>query len=234
MKKIYKKAEAGTAPGGHVVRLDGKLLKTPLGNNLILASSGLASLITDEWQRQGNEIISSSMPLTQLVNVMIDKADGPERQAMNAEILKYGASDLVCYLATHPADLVRRQEEHWLPLVQWMKEKYDVTLETVRGIQYHNQPFLSLQKLEKVVNGLSPEQFTFVQAATAITGSLTIACAMLEGRLDAKSAYLAACVDEIYQLEKWGEDGPARKRLERIEAELAALEQFKKYAIASS
>lgn len=234
MKKFYKKAEAGTAPGGFVIRLDGKTLKTPLQNNLILTSEQAACDIAAEWDQQGTEIIPASMPLTQLVNTMVDKSSGADRAAMEAEVLKYGASDLVCYFASHPADLLREQEQQWLPLVQWLKESQGVKLDTVKGIQYHNQPEASLRQLQKIIKNLDAADFTFVQAAAALTGSVVIALAFLDQKIDAEEAYLAACVDEIYQLRKWGEDALARKRLEHIRAELNVIQKFGSLFKASS
>lgn len=60
-----------------------------------------------------------------------------------------------------------------------------------------------------------------------ITGSVVIAFAFAEGHIDADQAWEASCVDEIYQLEKWGEDDLARKKLNNIRAELDALEKFR-------
>ncbi len=226
MKRFYKTAEAGTAPGGHVIRLDGKIVKTPLLHNLILSSQKLAEEMAKEWQAQGAEIVPATMPLTQLASTMIDKAQSHERPAMNDEIVKYGSSDLVCYFATHPADLVKRQEEVWLPLVEWMKEEFSVVLEPVKGIQYKNQPETSIATLRKVVEGLNDVEFTVVQTAMGVTGSAVIALALMHRRIDAETAYRSACVDEIYQLEKWGEDALARKKLDGIRMELKDIETF--------
>lgn len=230
MKKFYQQAEAGTAPGGFVVRLDGKMVKTPLKNNLILPSQDHAQAIADEWQSQGVEIVPATMPITQLTNTMIDKAAGADRAAMNAEIVKYASSDLLCYFATHPADLVARQEEKWNPLLSWMQEKQGVELHRVQGIRYLEQPAESLKKISRIVADLTPAGFTVVQDVTGVTGSAIVALAFLEGRVDASAAYDCVTVDEQYQLEKWGEDDIARKRLNRIKSELEAVERFMKLA----
>lgn len=227
MKRFYKQAEAGTAPGGFVVRLDGKPIKTVMQHSLILASRGLAEAIADEWQAQGKDVIPATMPLMQLATTMADKVKGADRAAMNIEILKYGASDLLCYFAATPPDLVKRQEQHWLPLLQWLAQEHGVKLEHIAGIKYHNQPPDSLEKLNSIIIGLGPEDFTVVQAVTALTGSVVIALALSEGYLDAASAHEAACVDELYQLEKWGEDQLARKRLDHIRSELEAIARFR-------
>lgn len=227
MKKFYKQAEAGTAPGGFVIRLDGKLLKTPMLHNLILPSQKLAEGIAAEWNAQGADLVPSSMPLTQLANTMADKAAGSDRIAMNEEVIRYGSSDLVCYFAAHPADLLKRQEECWLPLLTWMKEDQGIVFETVKGIRYINQPDEAMKKIRGIICGLNAAEFTVVQSVAAITGSVVIALALLNGKIDSGSAYNAACVDEIYQLEKWGEDTLARQRLDKIKQELAVIERFK-------
>jgi chaperone required for assembly of F1-ATPase len=234
MRKFYKIAEAGTAPGGYAVRLDGKIAKTPLGNPLLLQSQPLAAAIAAEWAEQGHEIRPLTMPMTRLANTMIDKARGHDRTAMNAELLKYGGSDLLCYFAATPADLVRLHQEHWGSLLAWMKEKYGISFKTVSGIRYHQQPQEALDKLKKVINGLDAAEFTVVQSATATTGSATIALALLEERLSAEEAYQAACVDEIYQLKTWGADAPAQKRLDMLRSELEVIARFAELLKASS
>lgn len=227
MKRFYKRAEAGTAPGGYVIRLDGKPVKSVMQHNLIFTSKDLADAIAAEWEAQGAEIIPHSMPLMQLANTMADKAHGPDRQALNVEVLKFAASDLVCYFAASPPDLVERQEKLWLPLLDWLKSTHGIALEKVAGIQYHNQPPESLEALNKLISSMDGPGFTALQAATAVTGSAVIGLALADGWLDSDSAFDAACVDECYQLEKWGEDDLARKRLNRIKADLAALAQFR-------
>lgn len=226
MKRFYKQAEAGTAPGGHVVRLDGAPLRTPLRTPVILSSATMAAAIAAEWAAQGSEIVPASMPLTQLVCTMIDKAEGHERPDMEAEIVKYAGSDLVCYFATHPADLVARQEKLWHPLLAWMQDEYGIVLKHVSGIQYVAQDHAAAAAVAAIVKDMDAVSFTAVQAVTGITGSAVIALCMAAGRMGAAQAFEAATVDEVFQLEKWGEDTLARKRLQKIEADLTGVEKF--------
>lgn len=228
--KFYQLAEAGTAPGegepAHVVRLDGRLIKTPLKQTLILPTAQLAEAIAAEWQAQGDHIIPDSMPLTQLANTMVDKAQGLERPVLNDEICKYSASDLVCYFATQPPEVVKRHDAMWLPLLDWLDAAYGARLIAIRGIRYEEQPKESLAHLRQVIEGLSPADFTVVQAMVGITGSVVIGLALLAGHLTPAEAYAAACVDEIYQLEKWGEDKLARDRITRIAQEVQSCATF--------
>lgn len=229
MKRFYKQAEAGTAPGGYTIRLDGRNLKTPLQHVLLVPTMPLAAALAAEWQAQGDDIVLSDMPLNQLVNMMIDKCafKSADRAAMNAEISRFAGSDLICYFATHPQDLVARQEAVWTPLVAWVQDEYGVILKTIQGIQYIHQPPETLAKMQNVIEGLDAADFTMVQAVTALTGSVVIALGMQTGRLGAVQAFEAAGVDEVYQLEKWGEDKVARDRLHKLQAELETVEKFR-------
>lgn len=231
MKKFYKKAEAGTAPGGYVVRLDGKMIRTPLLKPLLFDSEALAQEIAAEWAAQGDEIVPQSMPMMQYASTMIDKADSHERPAMNAELLRYAGSDLVCYFATHPAGLVARQESHWRPLLEWLKTDKDIHLQSVSGIQYHHQSHDDLQKIKDLINGLSPAAFTVVQLITGMTGSIVIALAFLDRQVTPEQAYQAAVVDEVYQQEQWGVDEVAQKRLDNIAHELRDIGRFRDYLL---
>jgi len=226
LKRFYKTAEAGTAPGGYVIRLDGKAVKTPLQNNLLLESKFLAEAMAIEWNNQGKEIDINSMPLNQFANTMVDKSKGSDREDMNKELLRYASSDLICYFATTPKILVERHKENWLPLIDWLKDEYDIALEYVSGIKYHNQPKESLNIFEKLIEGLNPRDFTIVQFVTGVTGSVVIALAMLHEKISTNKAYEAACVDEIYQLETWGEDDEARKHLDGKKLELENIKNF--------
>lgn len=227
MKRFYKQAEAGTAPGGYIVRLDGKNIKTPLHHPFILTSEPLAKAIAEEWQAQGDDVIPASMPLTQLANVMIDKANGHERPVMTEDLVRFAGSDLVCYFGTHPSGLVERQEAQWMPLLDWLRNDKGIALKSVSGIQYHHQDKAALAAIKKWVDGLNAADFTVVQAVTGATGSIVIALALLEKRISAEQAYQASVVDEIYQLEKWGADDLAQKKLDALLIDLKQAEEFR-------
>lgn len=234
MKKFYQKAEAGTAPGGYALRLDGRTVKTPMQHPFLLPTMALAKEIAREWDAQGAEIVPASMPLTQLTYTMLDKGVGRDRAEMAAEILRYAGSDLLCYFAAHPVDLVARQKDAWQPLLAWMDETHGVRFDTVSGIQYINQPEEAVRRIEKIVADMDAADFTVMQAATGLFGSPILALALLQRRITADEAYAAAMVDEIYQLEKWGEDALARRKLDHVRREAAALALFRDLIKASS
>jgi chaperone required for assembly of F1-ATPase len=233
LKKFYQKAEAGTAPGGYAVRLDGRVLKTPLKNSIILKNISQAEAIAAEWNAQAKEIVPDSMPLTQLLNTMIDKSSGADRVQMNEAVARYAAADMLCYFSDHPSGLVARQEKLWKPLLAWLNRARGIRLESVSGIRFHEQSENALQLISQKIAALDAVDFTVLQASAGLTGSVVIAWALLAREITPEQAQEACCVDELYQLEKWGEDGIARDRINRIGDELRAIALFRDLFTAS-
>ena len=72
MKRFYKIVDIAPAPGGFAVLLDGRPVKTPARNALVLPTEELARAIAAEWRGQGDDVIATSMPLLRLSNTIID------------------------------------------------------------------------------------------------------------------------------------------------------------------
>jgi len=67
---------------------------------------------------------------------------------------------------------------------------------------------------------------TALAHAVGMAGSGVIGFALARGRLDAVAAFEAASLDDLWQLETWGEDHIARQRLDNLEAEFLALGRY--------
>ena len=69
-------------------------------------------------------------------------------------------------------------------------------------------------------------RLTALHSLTASCGSLVIALAVLEGRLDAAAAFTASQLDESFQIEGWGEDPEAAARRQALADDIAAAARF--------
>jgi chaperone required for assembly of F1-ATPase len=225
VKRIYSKAEAVQAAGGHGVALDGRLVKTPGRRDLIVPSPALAAAMAAEWESQHGEIRRETMPLTRLAGVTIDR-DAAQREAMVRQISDYAATDLVCYRAAHPPALAARQQAVWQPLLDWAVERYAAPLTVTSGVIPSSQPAPSLAAFAAVVAAYGDFALTVLHAATAACGSLVIALALLEGRLDAAEAFAASELDESFQIEAWGEDKEQAERRTALADDIAAAARF--------
>jgi chaperone required for assembly of F1-ATPase len=221
VKRIYRKAEAAPAAGGHGVALDGRLVKTPGRRDLVVPSPALAAAIAAEWEAQHGEIRREAMPLTRLAGVTVDR-DAARREAVVRQIADYAGTDLVCYRAAHPPALAARQQAVWQPLLDWAAGRYAAPLTVTSGVIPSSQPAGSLTAFTAAVAAYEDFALTALHAATVACGSLVIALALLEGRLDPAGAFAASQLDESFQIEAWGEDQEQTKRRAALCTEISA------------
>src|SRR6266851_4755001 len=225
MKRVYTAVETRPVDDGWGVALDGRPMRTPAKNELILPSEALAAAIAAEWDAQQEEIHPATMPLTRLAATAIDRTP-PQRDLVVAETANYADTDLVCYRADHPPALAARQEAVWQSLIDWAAQRYDAALAVTAGIVPTRQSAATLQAFAAIVAAQDDFRLTALHALTAGCGSLVIALALLQGRLDAEAAFAASQLDESFQIEAWGEDAEAANRRRALAADIAAAAHF--------
>ncbi|HAD86345.1 MAG TPA: ATPase, partial [Rhodospirillaceae bacterium] len=132
------------------ILLDGREVKTPIGKALAVPTQALADAVAEEWDAQAEKIQPASMPLTQLAFTALDRV-APECAVIAERIADYGGTDLVCYRAEAPQDLVQRQADAWDPLLDWAKDEWEAQLQTTAGIVPVEQDAAAMAALSKVV-----------------------------------------------------------------------------------
>lgn len=225
MQRFYQQTSAASVGGGHEIRLDDRPVLTPGRRKMSVPAATLAAAIAQEWAEQGEKIAPETMVLTRIAATALDRA-GPERAAVTEAVVAYAGTDLLCYRAERPPDLVERQALAWQPLLDWAALQFDAPLRTVRGIVPLAQPQASLDALRRAVECLDDFQLAALSTATAAAGSLVVGLALAHGRLRADEAYALSQVDETYQAEHWGEDEQARKTRQALAADIAAAGRF--------
>jgi chaperone required for assembly of F1-ATPase len=210
-KRFYRAVSVDGAAPAFRVLLDGKPIRTPARRELSLPTRALAEAVAAEWEAQGDHIDPASMPLTRLVNSVLDGVAGREAE-VRAEIAKYAASDLLCYRAEAPAELVRRQGQAWDPVLAWAHEALGARLVLGQGIAPVTQPPAAGAAIERALGGLDAFALAAHHVMTTLTGSALLALAHAGARLTAEEAWAAAHVDEDWQIGQWGEDAEAAAR----------------------
>ncbi len=225
IRRFYEAAGVAAAVDGFAVVLDDKPVRTPAGRDFAVPVEALAAAVAEEWQAQGATVEPASMPLTQLASTAIDRV-GPNRAAILDELLRYAATDLLCYRAEQPRELVERQNRVWQPLLEWATAQFDAPLAVTAGVIPVSQPEAALAALRHSLEALDDWRLTALQSATAATGSLVLALAMAHRRLTAAEAFAASHLDELYQAELWGDDAEAERRRERLRGDVDAAGEF--------
>jgi chaperone required for assembly of F1-ATPase len=221
MKRFYKTVATAEKDGAWTVELDGRPIRTPSKSLMTIPSRALAEAVAAEWDSQATEVLPRTMPLTRHANTAIDRV-ATQRDYVIDEILAYGGTDLVCYRAEGPTSLVVRQHAAWGPLLDWLEARFGVRLTVTEGISHVAQASETLAALRLALAERGDVQLAALHTATTLLGSLVIALALAEGRLDAAGAWAAARVDEEFQIERWGEDAEAKARAEVMKSDLEA------------
>ena len=209
-KRFYQRAHVGEGEGGFPVLLDGKKVTTPARHVLTAPTRVLAEAITQEWNAQQDVINPARMPLTRLANAVID-AVAEQAQEVTDEVAKYLGSDLLFYRAEAPAGLVERQAQNWNPLLTWAHDALGARFVPVEGVRFVQQPREALAAARAAIPA-EPWALGAVSLIATLTGSALLALAIAHGAIDADEAWVAAHVDEDWQMEYWGRDEVALDR----------------------
>ena len=226
MKRFYEAAAVGAAGGGGFqVELDGRPIRSPAKAPLVFRSQALAAAVAAEWDGQGERIDAASMPLMQLASTAVDLVPAKRADIVDA-VSAYAETDLLCYRAEHPQPLVDRQAQAWQPLLDWAALQYDAPLQVCAGLMPRPQPPDALRALRSAVEGYDDWTLAALQTVTGACGSLVVALALVEGRIDAAEAFAVSQLDETYQIEQWGEDAESVKRRVNLRADIDGCRRF--------
>ncbi|HRE44343.1 MAG TPA: ATP12 family protein [Terricaulis sp.] len=221
-RRFYKTA---LPTADHGVALDQRTLRTPGGAVFTAPTAALAAAVAAEWDAQGEEIIPASMPLSQLAFAAIDWA-APRREELVHYVGAYIETDLCAHRAEAPAELAARQSAAWDPLLAWAAEAHGLTPPVVSGVIAANADPAMREHLAAYARALDDFSLTALAQGAGLSGSAVIALALLDKRLSGKAAFEAAALDNLWSLERWGEDAEARAKLDRQAQEFDNIARF--------
>ncbi|QCI97865.1 ATP12 family chaperone protein [Agrobacterium larrymoorei] len=212
-KRFYKDVTVEqTEEGAFAVLLDGKAVRTPLKQPLQVPTQALAQLLRDEWDAQTEVLDPSTMPISRHVNTAIDGI-ASDPQAVFEDILRFSSSDLLCYRAGEPQELVARQTQQWDPVLDWASNSLGARFILVEGVMHQEQPreaiaafAIALRKFD------SPIELAALHTITSLTGSAILAVALAEAEWTVEEVWGLAHLDEDWTAEQWGEDEEAQSR----------------------
>jgi chaperone required for assembly of F1-ATPase len=207
-KRFYKTVAIGP---DNAVLLDGRAVKTPMKAPLVLPTRAFAEAVAAEWRAQDSVINPGVMPVTKYANTAIDRAVS-ERQSVLDDFANYAGSDLVCYRAEKPAMLVEQQARHWNQVVDDARLAYGAHFTVSAGVMHVAQPPEAIAAVKAAAAALDPYRLTVLYNLTTLTGSALLSLMLVAGRLEAEQGWLAAHVDEDYQIAEWGADDEAMAR----------------------
>lgn len=213
-KRFWKETAYEASDGGFKVLLDGRGVKTPAKASLVVPTKAMAKAVVAEWDAQEGEIDPTGMPVTRSVNAAIDKV--AVQHAEVADMLaEYGGSDLLCYRATTPEELIARQAEAWDPLLDWAAETFDARLKPVAGVMFEAQDADALSKLSAKTHDFDNFELAAFHDLVGISGSLIIGFAATRDLHPIETLWNLSRIDEQWQEDQWGRDDEAAEEAEK-------------------
>ena len=211
MKRFYKEVAAVPEAARFAVHLDGRPIRTPARNPLMLPTSNLAEGIIAEWAGQGEEIDPRTMPLTELAQGALDQVAG-ERDRIVGRIAAFADSDMLYYRADqNQQQLVEHQQQHWDPLLDWAAGRYDVSFTLVHGIQYQAQPQPTIDRLTRAVEVQDDFTVAAMLSIVGLAGSLVVTLGLAERAFEPDELWPIINLEELWQEQQWGQDAMAAK-----------------------
>lgn len=227
-KRFYKEVTISETDDGHVVLLDGRTVKSPGKTVLCFANVDAAQLVAEEFSSQAEVLDPMLMPCFRLSNTASDGV-ALDMQAVVEDILRFCGSDLLCYRADGPEDLVVKQRDVWDGPLEWAETLLGTQFNLAEGVMHVAQPRETIAAFGAQIKAIDdPLVLAAFHSMMTLTGSAILALAVFRKHLSAAEAWNAAHVDEDHVIEQWGEDQEAKERRTQRWVEMEAADRMLK------
>lgn len=221
-KRFYENVGTEEREGGFSITLDGKAVKTPAKNFLMLPTREAAELVVAEWAGQGEFINPATMPVTKLANTAIDAVSNSLAEVFD-EIVRFAGTDMLCYRADGPKELIDRQAHRWDPVLSWVATAHGARFFLVEGVMHQEQPAEAIAAFARALERYrDPFLTSCLNVVTTLTGSAVLALAYADGAYEIDEVWSLAHIDEDWTVEHWGTDAEAEARRAARYAEYAS------------
>lgn len=211
-KRFYKEVSVSETGEGFVVLLDGRSVKTPGQATLKFATKPAAELVANEFASQVEVLDPLLMPCYRLANTAVDGVS-LDPQSVIEDILRFCGSDLLCYRAEGPDELVQKQRAAWDEPLDWADKLLGTQFNLAEGVMHVAQPRETVAAFGMQIKPIeNPMVLAAFHSMMTLTGSAILALAVFKQHMSAADAWNAAHVDEDHVNEQWGEDQEAKER----------------------
>ena len=156
------------------------------------------------------------------------KEIGKDREEVIDRLVRFALTDMMLFWGQNE-DLVKRQEKIWGPLLEWANEEINTKFIRTQSLDVPEQEKTSGYRLKAFLEKLSDKELAAFYVAALNMKSVLLAAALVKGRIDAKQAFEAAYLEELWQAENWGVEEEAEKRRAEVRQELVEIEKFLKH-----
>ena len=226
MKKNWKTVHVKEKSiNSYEILLDNNILKTPLKNELIISNAKIAEEIYKEWNQDTKFVNTDNFVFYGIISTSIDKIFDNRKQYID-DVLDFIDTDLICYRADKPIDLVQWQRKNWDPIICKVEKYINHKINTFKGIMPLRQDKEIHLKITLFLTKFSDLEIAVLHRITNITGSIFLTLCILKNDKIKKNAFELSYLDELWQAENWGYEEEASENRENINNELNRIIYF--------
>ena len=226
MKKFWKIVQVKKKlKNSFEILLDKRILKTPMQKDLIFSNYKIAKETALEWDIDEKEINTENMVFYGLISTAIDKISNDKVSYID-NVLGFINTDLICYRADKPNELIDLQNSSWNPIISFIKKYIDVELKFFIGVMPSKQSLEIFNRLKTLINSFSDIEISALHRMTNLTGSIFISICILKGDVLKNEAFELSFLDELYQAKNWGVEQESLDKRDKIAKELNRIISF--------
>ena len=226
MKKFWKIVQVKKKlKNSFDILLDKRILKTPMQKDLIFSNYKIAKETALEWDIDEKEINTENMVFYGLISTAIDKINN-DKVSYIENVLGFINTDLICYRADKPNELIDLQNSSWNPIISFIKKYIDVELKFFIGVMPSKQSLEIFNRLKTLINSFSDIEISALHRMTNLTGSIFISICILKGDVLKNEAFELSFLDELYQAKNWGIEEESLDKRDKIAKELNRIISF--------
>ena len=230
MKRFYSQVEiaekAENAASSFQILLDGRVLKSPAGEPLLLPNASLAACIKTEWDQVEQDIHPDNMPYFSAAATVIDRVM-PQTETLKEQLIGFAGNELICYRAPDDErELYSHQQQHWDSWLEWAENAHHISLNIQSGIMPVKQDEQSLQHCRIAIEQYDDWYLSCFVRAAQISGSFVLSLAFMHQKIDYQQLFNLSFLEELYQNERWGCDDEAAARQQQLKTDLKDVSDF--------
>lgn len=211
MKRFYQKVTTEPSGDGFHILLDGKPIKTPDGHIIVAPNVAIAQAMQQEWQSQGERIDWNLLPVTRLVGGG-QTISNDEAKTLREDLAAYVDTDMLAYWGAD-ARLKALQTQHWQPVLDWVRARFDVTLKTTFDVIPIAQSPQAHKAAAHYLASLDHMALVVMGQLVPLLGSVWLGKALREQAIDVQAVIVCAQLEEQFQATHWGVDEQAARVL---------------------
>ena len=220
MKKFWKKVSIKKiSSNSFQIMLDERILQTPLKRELVLPNLNLTQEIVKEWDQVSKNINTESMIFYGLISTSLDKIIDNKNLYID-DILDYIDTDLICYRAENPKELVELQKNKWDPIILLIEKYIGTKVHVFEGVLHKKQHYTVHDRLNNLINQFDIFEISALHRITNITGSIFLSLCVLKKDISKNEIFELSFLDELWQEKNWGFDEENSQKRKEISIEL--------------